>query len=249
VLKAVRDALRVHSDDSRARTLRRFFKTGPGEYGEGDEFLGVRVPAIRRVAIEFRELTLADTLKLLQSKIHEERFLALTILKAKYEKGTPEEKEKLYGIYLDNRRYINNWDLVDTSAEHIIGAHLNERSRKPLYGGNGHTIRRASAGKAAPNIWPWGRARDALHGVHGPIRQRLRHAQFRESRPPLLPAQRHCRAITLGGLPVSDIYGFGGETSRLHPQLGLQPHRNGASDGMCGSMFKRAVKRQRSSSS
>ncbi len=76
---------------------------------------------------------LSDTLTLLQSEIHEERFLALTILRDKYRRGTPGEQTKLYGIYLDNTRYVNSWDLVDTSAEHIVGAYLDDRSRKPLY--------------------------------------------------------------------------------------------------------------------
>jgi len=133
VLKAARDALREHSDETRARTLRRFFKTGPGEYGEGDRFIGVRVPAIRGVAGKFRDMSLSDTVTLLQSEIHEERFLALTILKDKYVTGTPEERAKLYKIYLENAQYVNSWDLVDTSAGHIVGAYLNDRSRKPLY--------------------------------------------------------------------------------------------------------------------
>ena len=133
MLKAARDALREHSDETRARTLRRFFKTGPAEYGEGDRFIGVRVPAIRGVAGKFRDMPLSDTLTLLQSEIHEERFLALTILKEKYRKGTPGERAKIYGIYLDNTKYVNSWDLVDTSAEHIVGAYLNDRSCKPLY--------------------------------------------------------------------------------------------------------------------
>lgn len=104
MLKAARDALREHSDESRAQTLRRFFKTGPGEYGEGDRFMGVRVPAIRRVAGKFRDMTLVETLTLLQSEIHEERFLALAILRDKYRRGTPGEQGKLYGIYLNNTR-------------------------------------------------------------------------------------------------------------------------------------------------
>jgi len=133
VLKAAREALREHSNDAHARVLQRFFKTGPGEYGEGDLFLGVRVPAVRRVARIFRELPLTDTLALLQSEIHEERLLALIILTEKYRKGSSDDRTEIYKIYLGNTEYINNWDLVDTSAEYIVGAYLSDRSRKPLY--------------------------------------------------------------------------------------------------------------------
>jgi len=133
MLANIRTELRKRADESDAIALRRFFKTGPGEYGEGDRFLGVRVPAIRRVAGKYRDLSLADTLILLQSAMHEERLLALIILTEKYRRGSPEEQGKIYEIYLDNTRYINNWDLVDTSAERVVGAHLRKRSRKPLY--------------------------------------------------------------------------------------------------------------------
>ena len=133
ILKDIRTALRAHADESDAVVLRRFFKTGPGEYGEGDRFLGARVPATRQVAREYKNLALADAQALLHSPIHEERHLALIILKQKYLKSTPDQKTQIYRIYLENTRYINNWDLVDTSAEHIVGAYLHNRSCKPLY--------------------------------------------------------------------------------------------------------------------
>lgn len=133
MLKAARDALKEHSDESKARILQRFFKTGPGEYGEGDRFMGVRVPAVRQVARKFRDLPLTDTLIFLHSEIHEERFLALVILTDKYGRGTPGEQRKIYGLYLANTQYINSWDLVDTSAGHIVGAYLNDKARDPLY--------------------------------------------------------------------------------------------------------------------
>lgn len=129
----IRAALRVFADESDAIALQRFFKTGPGEYGEGDRFLGVRVQATRRVAREYRNLPMADAITLLKSDIHEERLLALIILTQKYQKGSPGEQALIYRTYLDHTRYINNWDLVDTSAKHIVGAHLKNRSRKPLY--------------------------------------------------------------------------------------------------------------------
>jgi 3-methyladenine DNA glycosylase AlkD len=133
ILKKVRTALREHAVPTDAVAWQRYFKTGPGEYGEGDRFLGIRVPATRRVAREYRTLPTTDLLVLIQSEIHEERLLALLILVQKYRHGSSREKEEIYRIYLDNTKYINNWDLVDASAEHIVGAHLEKRSRKPLY--------------------------------------------------------------------------------------------------------------------
>lgn len=133
MLKTIQTALREQANDSDAMVLRRFFKTGPEEYGEGDRFIGVRVPATRRIAQKFRNLPLADTLALLRSSVHEERLLALIILKRKYQEGGQDERAEIYGIYLDHTRYINNWDLVDASAEHIVGAYLKNRSREPLH--------------------------------------------------------------------------------------------------------------------
>lgn len=111
----------------------RFFKTGKGEYAEGDRFLGIRVPTLRKCAREYMGIRLEDTLELLTSPFHEARLLALIILVTKYSKGTGAEKQTIYRSYLDNTEYINNWDLVDCSAEHIIGAHLFAKDRKPLY--------------------------------------------------------------------------------------------------------------------
>ena len=121
------------ADDARAEELRRFFKTGPGEYGEGDIFIGVGVPATRRVAREYRDLSLEDTLALLKSGIHEERFLALIILIQKFQDGNRDEQETIFRLYLKHTEHINSWDLVDASAEHIVGAFLRGRSRRPLY--------------------------------------------------------------------------------------------------------------------
>lgn len=133
MLKEIKVALRAFADKSDAIAKQRFFKTGPGEYGEGDRFLGVRVPAIRRVAREYRNLPMVDTITLLRSELHEERLLALIILTQKFQKGAPCDQALIYRTYLNHTRYINNWDLVDTSAEHIVGDYLMNRSRKPLY--------------------------------------------------------------------------------------------------------------------
>ena len=111
-----------------------FFKTGPGEYGEGDIFLGIRVPTIRKCVREFQSVMLEETLELLESPFHEARLLALLLMAARYAAAcTSREKEALYGAYLEHTGHINNWDLVDCSAEHIVGAHLFGRERSPIY--------------------------------------------------------------------------------------------------------------------
>jgi 3-methyladenine DNA glycosylase AlkD len=129
----IHEALRSLGDPNQARVLRRYFKTGPGEYGEGDEFVGLRVPYLRKLAKEYRSLPFSETIRLLQSPIHEARLLALLILVHAYKRGDDEVKERIYGEYLRNTRFINNWDLVDVSAEHIVGAHLNNGGRDRLY--------------------------------------------------------------------------------------------------------------------
>ena len=121
-------------DPDVAARSQRFFKTGPGEYGEGDRFLGIRVPVIRKVVREVRHIELGDALELLRSPLHEARLLALLILVDRYSRaGTPAERRAIYRAYLDHTEFINNWDLVDASAEHIVGAYLFERNRKPIY--------------------------------------------------------------------------------------------------------------------
>lgn len=132
-LAAVRRRLRSDADGEHAAILQRFFKTGPGEYGEGDRFFGLRVPQVRKIAGEFPGLGIEDAARLLQSPVHEERFLALLVLVRTYRKIESARLEA-YRTYLANTARINNWDLVDVSAEHIVGAHLRERSRRPLQG-------------------------------------------------------------------------------------------------------------------
>jgi 3-methyladenine DNA glycosylase AlkD len=126
--------LRRRGNREIALHAQRFFKTGPGEYGEGDIFLGIRVPVIRGCLREFRDLSLKDTVELLQSPFHEARLLALLIMVRCYDSATEErEKGGIYDAYLENSDRINNWDLVDCSAEHIVGAHLMPGDRSPLY--------------------------------------------------------------------------------------------------------------------
>ncbi|MGD8426909.1 MAG: DNA alkylation repair protein [Balneolaceae bacterium] len=116
-----------------AEHSKRFFKTGPGEYGEGDSFLGIRVPDTRKVAKKFNDLPLEETERLLQSQYHEVRLCALIILVEKFRTSETKNKERIFQLYLDNTRFINNWDLVDISAEHIIGSFLANKNRKLLY--------------------------------------------------------------------------------------------------------------------
>ncbi len=110
-----------------------FFKTGPGGYAEGDQFLGVKVPFLRRMAKEFIAISLDEVQEILSSKMNEERLLALFILVYKYEKSSsPELREKIYQFYLHHLIYVNNWNLVDASAHLILGAHLKDKDRKIL---------------------------------------------------------------------------------------------------------------------
>jgi 3-methyladenine DNA glycosylase AlkD len=125
--------LQLLGDPQKAEVLKRFFKTGPGEYGEGDVFVGIRVPEIRKLAKEYQVLSLLETVKLLQSSIHEARVLALLIMVRAYAKSEVSLKEKIYNLYLQHTRFVNNWDLVDISAEHIVGSHLRYRSKAPLH--------------------------------------------------------------------------------------------------------------------
>ncbi|MDZ4198390.1 MAG: DNA alkylation repair protein [Kiritimatiellia bacterium] len=124
-LAEARRALMAAANPADAAFLQRFFKTGPGDYGEGDRFLGLRVPTTRRLARRFRDLPLSATRSLLQSPWHEARLLALLLLVERYRRGNPAEREAVHRLYLANTHRVNNWDLVDLSAEHLVGAHLN----------------------------------------------------------------------------------------------------------------------------
>jgi 3-methyladenine DNA glycosylase AlkD len=131
-LAALRRRLAALADPKDAAFLQRFFKTGPGEYAEGDRFLGIRVPVSRAVAREFRGLPLDDVLTLLRSPLHEERLVALVLMTHAYAKGDAATRERVYRAYLANTKHINNWDLVDISAPGIVGAHLHGRDTRPL---------------------------------------------------------------------------------------------------------------------
>ena len=128
----VSDELHALRNPSIAEHSQRFFKTGPGEYAEGDCCLGIRVPVLRKVAAQAREMSGSENLKLLASPWHEERLTALFILIRRYQKGSTSEQESIYRAYLDNTKHINNWDLVDSSAHLIVGAHLFDQDRSIL---------------------------------------------------------------------------------------------------------------------
>lgn len=119
-------------DAGRAQHSQRFFKTGQGEYGEGDVFLGIRVPVLRAFSKRFKHATREDALKLLQSKYHEARLTALFLLVALYNKASESGKAQIYQDYLAHVTFINNWDLVDSSALQIVGHYLFDKDRSPL---------------------------------------------------------------------------------------------------------------------
>ncbi|PIR76246.1 MAG: DNA alkylation repair protein [Candidatus Magasanikbacteria bacterium CG10_big_fil_rev_8_21_14_0_10_42_10] len=129
---AITQAINAQADTERAIQSMRFFKTGKGEYGEGDVFLGLTVPMQRAIAKTFRNESTTTLLRLLKSKKHEYRLIALLILVSQFERGDEQTKKQVVDIYLSNTAHINNWDLVDLSAHKILGAWLRTRNRKIL---------------------------------------------------------------------------------------------------------------------
>ncbi|TRO47732.1 DNA alkylation repair protein, partial [Candidatus Bathyarchaeota archaeon] len=129
----VKAELEKLSDPEHAMKLQGFFKTGKGEYGEGDVFLGLRVPDQRRVAKKYRKAPLTDVSELLRSEIHEHRLTALFILTEQFNKGNEETRRRIVDLYLSNTAYVNNWDLVDSSAHKILGEWLIDKERGLLY--------------------------------------------------------------------------------------------------------------------
>lgn len=133
IVDEIQSALAELSNPEDALFLQKYFKTGPGQYGEGDLFRGIRVPELRKLAKVYRRITLEQAEQLLRSACHEDRLLALLILVHKYSDADETGKTRIYESYLNHARFINNWDLVDCSARHIIGPYLRGRSRAPLY--------------------------------------------------------------------------------------------------------------------
>lgn len=129
-LTNLKKELAAAADPERARNSAWFFKTGKGQYGHGDRFLGLTVPTMRRIAHRYIHLPLTDVAKLLASPIHEYRSVGLEILVAQYER---ENSKAIFDFYLKHTKFVNNWDLVDGSAPYIVGQHLLTRPRKILY--------------------------------------------------------------------------------------------------------------------
>lgn len=133
--------LQALASPERAERSRTFFKTGPGEYAEGDVFIGLTNPQVRAIAKKYWRLPYGDILALLKDPIHEYRFCAAEILVFKFE-NDPDEQKRVYEFYLENASRFNNWDLVDTSAHYIVGTYLHDKTRRVLY-----TL------AASPNLW------------------------------------------------------------------------------------------------
>ena len=133
MLDALRKDVELLANPEKAKVLWGFFKTGPGQYGEGDVFLGIVVPDSRKIAKKYAALAIGGVLTLLKSKIHEEWLISLFILISKFEKGDIQTKENIFRLYLKHTAFINNWDLIDLSAYKIVGAYLENRPKKILY--------------------------------------------------------------------------------------------------------------------
>jgi len=132
-LESLKKELIIKVDSRKAQILQRYFKTEKGQYGEGDIFLGISVPELRKIAKKNDNLSLRDLRGLLQSRIHEERFVALVILIQKFKKAGNDEKDKIMKFYLRNLKWVNNWDLVDLSADKILGKYLFDKEKTILY--------------------------------------------------------------------------------------------------------------------
>jgi 3-methyladenine DNA glycosylase AlkD len=128
----LKTSLRAMASPERAAVNRGFFKTGPGEYSEGDLFLGIRVPDLRALVKKADAVSLQEVLALLRSEWHEERFMALLLMECRYESGNEEVRGAIVKAYLANTRWVNNWDLVDASAPSILGTWLLTRERAVL---------------------------------------------------------------------------------------------------------------------
>ncbi|MDD1794860.1 DNA alkylation repair protein [Enterovibrio sp. ZSDZ42] len=127
------ESLRSQGDPKSAQSSARFFKSGPGEYGEGDKFIGVRVPALRHAVKLHRAATLDTIAQLLASEWHEIRLFAVILLSEQFKKANTADRETIYHFYLSHSHRINNWDLVDSSAHHIVGGYLADKDRSILY--------------------------------------------------------------------------------------------------------------------
>ncbi len=132
-IKEIKEEFQKLKNTEQAAHLQRYFKTDKGEYGEGDIFLGIRVPFVRKIARKYRNISLNVVIEFIRSPLHEERLFAFIVMVDSFKEASQKEREKIYNLYLNNTEYINNWDLVDISAGKIVGAYLFNYDRKPLY--------------------------------------------------------------------------------------------------------------------
>lgn len=133
MLSDLLESLKQAADPDKVKIYQRFFRTGKGEYGEGDIFLGIPVPQSRLIVKKYRHLSLSETEKLLHSKYHEARLIALSILCHKFNRGDDQTKQYIFHTYLKSTKYVNNWDLVDSSAPTIIGGNLLDKPKGILF--------------------------------------------------------------------------------------------------------------------
>lgn len=131
--KEIRQELEMYIDPVKKEYLPKFFKTGKGQYGEGDKFLGIVVPNVRLVAKKHREESFETVKELMRSEYHECRLCGLLILVERFKKSDEKDRKEIYEFYLSQTERINNWDLVDLSASYIVGEYLKDKSREPLY--------------------------------------------------------------------------------------------------------------------
>jgi len=131
--KEILDLLHTLADKETANHSQRFFKTGKDEYGEGDEFLGIRVPVLRKIAKQHADISLPELETILSSKFHEARLLGIFCLIIIYQKGNDETQRSVFDWYVNNTKYINNWDIIDSSADKIVGHYLFHREKNILY--------------------------------------------------------------------------------------------------------------------
>lgn len=131
-ITSIKTELEASANPKRAESNKWFFKTGPGEYGEGDEFIGISVPDTRKIAKKYVLLPYGDVEALLESPIHEYRLCGLLILVLRFEKYA-DDRERIYEFYLQHTARVNNWDLVDLSSHEIVGEYLQDKARKKLY--------------------------------------------------------------------------------------------------------------------
>lgn len=132
-LSEIRKEILKQKNPSQAIILQRFFKTGKGEYGEGDVFYGIKVPVQKTIAKQFKNLSLVDLKILFNSKVHEERLISAFILVEQFQKADEKKQKTIYNFYIKNRKGINNWDLVDLSAPKIVGQYLVDKDKSLLY--------------------------------------------------------------------------------------------------------------------